>query len=204
MTRDASCERLRSSSPRALPALAAAGRREHGGHEPVVVRRSQRVFITRRRHGKVLEQVKELVAFGRFEPVLARERDAGGPLLCSLMDEMRGCDTAVVHVDASALLDDADRRPGLSGDVLIEIGAAMALYGRNFVLLVEDAVELPPNLQGLCECRYRGDELNMPAMMNLLRAFMGFTQLGQMAGAEWGRVIAQRSSPEQGAHHLHQ
>jgi hypothetical protein len=32
-------------------------------------------------------------------------------------------------------------------------------------------VALPLNLQGLCECRYRGDELNMPAMMELLRAF---------------------------------
>jgi hypothetical protein len=40
----------------------------------------------------------------------------------------------------------------------------------QFVLLVEDQVALPLNLQGLCECRYRGDELNMPAMMELLRA----------------------------------
>jgi hypothetical protein len=207
--REDDARRFLREAPKPRPddgaALAAAAPRDLGGHEPVVIRRSQRVFITRRRHGKVLEQVKELVAFGRFEPVLARERDAGGPLMCSLMEEMRGCDTAVVHVDAAASLDDADRRPGLSGDVLIEIGAAMALYGRNFVLLVEDSVELPPNLQGLCECRYRGDELNMPAMMNLLRAFGSFTRSspGRWPGAEWGRVVAQ-SLPEQGAHHFHQ
>jgi hypothetical protein len=58
--------------------------------------------------------------------------------------------------------------------VLIEIGAAMALFGRNFVLLVEEGVELPSTLQELCECRYSGDELNMPAAMKLLRAFQDF------------------------------
>jgi hypothetical protein len=35
--------------------------------------------------------------------------------------------------------------PRIGGDVLIEIGAAMALYGRNFVLLVEEDVTLPAN-----------------------------------------------------------
>jgi len=139
-------------------------------------RRSHRVFITHRNNGKVLEQVKELVAFGRFEPVVARERDAAaGPLLYNLMEQMRGCDTAVIHVAAHGPSADDDRHPWISGDVLIEIGAAMALYGRNFVLLIEDAVELPPSLHGLCECRYSGDELNMPAMMRLLRTFSAFT-----------------------------
>ncbi len=172
-------------------------------HDPVAVRRTRRVFITRRHPGKVLDQVKELVAFGQFEPVPARERETAGPRLSSLMEEMRGCDTAVVHVDSSVLMED-DRRPGLSGDVLIEIGAAMALYGRNFVLLVEDAVELPPGLQGLCECRYRGDELNMTAMMNLLRTFTGFTQATPVRWPGKWVPVAQRSTPEQGAHHLHQ
>jgi hypothetical protein len=31
----------------------------------------------------------------------------------------------------------------------IEIGAAMALYGRIFILLVADGTKLPSNLQGL-------------------------------------------------------
>jgi len=64
--------------------------------------------------------------------------------------------------------------PQVNGNVLIEIGAAMALYGRNFILLVEDGVKLPSNLQGLYECRYSGDELNMPATMKLLKAFNEF------------------------------
>ena len=37
-------------------------------------------------------------------------------------------------------------------------------------------VELPSNLQGLCECRYRGDELNMTTTMKLFKAFNDFTR----------------------------
>jgi predicted nucleotide-binding protein len=133
------------------------------------LRRSARVFITCRASEKILEQVKELVAFGHFEPIVFRRNEtAKAPLLSSLMEQMRGCDTAIVQVDANALPREA--QPRIPADVLIEIGAAMALYGRNFVLLVEDSVVLPLHLQGLCECRYRGDELDMPVMMELLRA----------------------------------
>jgi hypothetical protein len=140
------------------------------------IRRGDRIFIAHRNNQKILEQVKELVEFGKFEPVLARDRDiSAGPFLHNLMDEMRGCVTAVIHVDADGLVPEAGCAR-ISGEVLIEIGAAMALYGRDFVLLVEEGVELPSNLQALCECRYTGDELNMPATMMLLRAFNGFTQ----------------------------
>jgi hypothetical protein len=37
-------------------------------------------------------------------------------------------------------------------------------------------VTLPANLLGLCECRYSGDELNMPATMKLFKAFNDFTR----------------------------
>jgi hypothetical protein len=140
-------------------------------------RRSHRIFITRTESGKVLERVKGLVASGQFEPVVARERGpAGGPLLYELIEQMRGCDTAIIHVTTGFGSADGDRKPQISDDVLIEIGAAMALYGREFVLLIEDAIELPPNLHGLRECRYSGNEFNMPGMMRLLRAFSHFTQ----------------------------
>jgi hypothetical protein len=148
--------------------------RDIGGYKPSANRRDRRVFITQRENRPITEQVKELVEFGRFEPVIAQRR-AGAVLPPHLlMDEMRGCDTAVIHVCADAVWLDADRRPRIGGDVLIEIGAAIALFGRNFVLLVEDGVELPSTLQELCACRYSGDELNMPAAMKLLRAFQDF------------------------------
>jgi predicted nucleotide-binding protein len=155
----------------------APARDDSGGKPDRAPRRGNRVFITHRSNKKILEQVKELVAFGKFEPVVARDREtAGGPFLHILMDEMRRCDTAIIHLGIDALRLDADGKRRISDDVLIEIGAAIALYGRNFVLLVEEGVELPSNLPGLCECRYCGDELNMPTTMKLLRAFGDFIQ----------------------------
>ena len=58
----------------------------------------------------------------------------------------------------------------LNPNVLIEIGAAMALYGKRFILLVKSGVELPSNLQGLFKVKYEGDSLDGPATIKLLEA----------------------------------
>lgn len=138
---------------------------------------SNRVFITHGKNSKILDQVKELVAYGKYEPVVAMEHEtAAKPVPQKVMDDMRTCKAAVIHVSAERILYDKDgnKIPQINENVLIEIGAAMALYGTKFVLLVEEGVTLPSNLQGLYECRYDGNELNMPATMRLLRAFSEF------------------------------
>jgi predicted nucleotide-binding protein len=161
-----------TGAPLRLPREAANGGSAPG--EATVAKRERRVFITHRSSAKIIEQVKELVAFGKFEPVAAKERDAAArPFLHELMDEMRGCDTAVIHVGMEGA---SSGLSWIGGDALIEIGAAMALYGRNFILLVEEGIELPSNLHGLAECRYSGDSLDMTATMRLLKAFNELTQ----------------------------
>ena len=138
---------------------------------------SNRVFITHGKNRKILGQVKELVTYGKFEPVVAMEHEtAARPVPQKVMGEMRTCRAAVIHVSAERVLYDekGTEVPQINENVLIEIGAAMALYGDKFVLLVEEGVTLPSNLQGLYECRYDGDELNMPATMKLLKAFNEF------------------------------
>ena len=151
-----------------------AAARGSASGDATVAKRERRVFIARRSSAKIIEQVKELVAFGKFEAVVAKERDAAArPFLHELMDEMRGCDTAVIHVGMESA---SSGLFWVGGDALIEIGAAMALYGRNFILLVEEGVELPSNLHGLAECRYSGEGLDMAATMKLLKAFNELTQ----------------------------
>ncbi len=59
----------------------------------------------------------------------------------------------------------------INENVLIEIGAAIALYGKRFVLLVEKGVKLPSNLQGLYRCEYEGKKLDYDATMKLLKIF---------------------------------
>ena len=139
--------------------------------------RNDRVFVTHGKNRKILEQVKELLAYGKFEPVVALEHVTGAkPVPKKIMDDMRTCGAAVIHVsDEGVLLNEkGDKVQRINENVLIEIGAAMALYGDKFVLLVEEGVSLPSNLQGLYECRYKGGELNMEAIMKLLKAFNDF------------------------------
>jgi hypothetical protein len=152
--------------------------RDLGASKPRTPRRGNRVFITRRMNRKIMEQVKQLLAFGKFDPVVARDHDTANPFPHDLMDEMRRCDTAVIHIGSGAFLFDGseNEEPRICGDALIEIVAAMALYGRNFILLVEEGITLPANLQGLCECRYSGEQLDMLATMTLLKAFSDLTR----------------------------
>ena len=149
---------------------------EHGGPDDAATQ-GNRVFVTHGKNRKILDQVKELLAYGKFEPVVAQEHEtAAKPVPKKVMDDMRTCGSAVIHVGAEGILynKEGNEIPQINGNVLIEIGAAMALYGEKFILLVEEGVALPSNLQGLYECRYEGDELNMSATMKLLKAFNTF------------------------------
>jgi hypothetical protein len=60
------------------------------------------------------------------------------------MDDMRGCGAAIIHVDADQTIVDGAGVDHVivNTNVLIEIGAAMAFYGRRFILLVRDGVKL--------------------------------------------------------------
>lgn len=144
---------------------------------PAAATAINRVFITHGKNAKILEQVKQIVQYGKFEAVVAQEHETTSkPVPQKVLDDMRSCQAAVIHVgvDAYLLNESGEKVPQLNGNVLIEVGAAMALYKGNFVLLVEDGATLPSNLQGLYECRYNGDELGMEATMKLLRAFNDF------------------------------
>jgi len=138
---------------------------------------NNRVFITHGKNHKVVEQIKKILTFGKFDPVVSIElQTVAKPIPDKVMDDMRSCSAAIVHVGAERKLIDENGDPHtqINYNVLIEIGAAMALYNRRFVLLVERGVELPSNLQGLYEVRYEGEQLDHDATMKLLEAFNEF------------------------------
>src|SRR5262249_15973603 len=82
----------------------------------------------------------------------------------------------VIHVGAEGkyMSPDGEQITKLNDNVLIEIGAAMALYGKKVILLVERGVSLPSNLQGLYRCDFEGDKLEYEATMKLLKTFSQF------------------------------
>jgi predicted nucleotide-binding protein len=135
--------------------------------------RDRRVFITHGKDKSFVEPIKKLLGFGELTPVVSVERQSvAKPVPDKVMDDMRSCGAAIIHVHAEDTLVDKEgnQHTIISGNVLIEIGAAMALYGRRFILLVREGLTLPSNLQGLYEVRYRGDTLDGDATIRLLEA----------------------------------
>lgn len=135
--------------------------------------RRKRVFITHGKNRDLVEPIRKLLEYGEMEPVISVERQSvSKPVPEKVMDDMRGCGAAIIHVDADKTISDSEGNDHviLNPNVLIEIGAAMAFYGRRFIMLVRDGVKLPSNLQGLYEVRYSGEVLDAHATIRLLEA----------------------------------
>lgn len=135
--------------------------------------RRRKVFITHGKSRELVEPIKKLLEFGELTPIVSVERQSvSKPVPEKVMDDMRGCGAAIIHVDADRTIFDNEGKEHvlLNPNVLIEIGAAMAFYGRRFILLVKDGVKLPSNLQGLYEVRYSNETLDAHATIKLLEA----------------------------------
>lgn len=135
--------------------------------------RRRKVFITHGKSRDLVDPIKKLLEYGELTPVVSVERQSvSKPVPEKVMDDMRACGAAIIHVEADRTLSDKDgnEHAVLNPNVLIEIGAAMAFYGRRFILLVRDGVKLPSNLQGLYEVRYENETLDAHATIKLLEA----------------------------------
>jgi len=135
--------------------------------------KARKVFITHGKNKAFIDPIKKLLSFGELEAVVADEKQTvSQPVPEKVMEDMRSCGAAIIHVDDEKRLMDKEVKEHvvLNENVLIEIGAAMALYGRRFILVVKDGVQLPSNLQGLYEVRYEGATLDGNATIKLLEA----------------------------------
>jgi predicted nucleotide-binding protein len=138
---------------------------------------NSRVFISHGKQKAIVAQLKELLTFGNFEPFVSVERESTAvPVPEKVFEDMRACGAGVIHVGPEGKYLDADgtEHTKINDNVLIEIGAAIALYGKKVILLVERGVTLPSNLQGLYRCEFAGDRLDYDATMKLLKTFNQF------------------------------
>ena len=136
-----------------------------------------RIFISHGKRKAIVEQIKESLTFGSFEPIVSVERESTAiPVPEKVFEDMRSCGAGVIHVggEGKYLDEQGNEHTKLNDNVLIEIGAAMALYGKKVVLLVERGVNLPSNLQGLYRCDFEGEQLDYGATMKLLKTFSQF------------------------------
>lgn len=163
----------RTSETTAAPPAAPPATRSSLGNAIIEDERRRRVFITHGKNRDLVDPIKKLLEYGELEPVVAVERQSvSKPVPEKVMDEMRSCGAAIIHVDVDRTIKDAEGTAHvlLNPNVLIEIGAAMAIYGRRFILLVREGVSLPSNLQGLFEVRYQAQTLDADATIRLLEA----------------------------------
>lgn len=167
-----------AESPSRIPGLPAStilppAKPANGQHKSLDAARLKRVFITHGKNKAFVDPIKKLLQFGELEAVVAVEKQTvSEPVPDKVMNDMRSCGAAIIHVEGEMKLMDAatNEHIVLNPNVLIEIGAAMALYGDRFILLVKDGVKLPSNLQGLYCVRYTGDNLDGQVTINLLEA----------------------------------
>lgn len=135
--------------------------------------RARRVYVTHGKNRDFVEPLKKLLSFGELLPVVSIEKQTvSKPLPDKVMDDMRSCSSGIIHVDDEMHVVDkeAQEQVVVNSNVLIEIGAAMALYGRRFILLVRDGVKLPSNLDGLYQVRYKNESLDGDTTIKLLEA----------------------------------
>jgi predicted nucleotide-binding protein len=135
--------------------------------------RARKVFITHGKNKALIEPIKKLLTFGELEAMVSvQTQTVSQSVPGKVMEEMRSCGAAIIHVeDERHLVDkEGNEHVVLNDNVLIEIGAAMALYGQRFILVVKEGVKLPSNLAGLLELRYKGDTLDMEETVKLLEA----------------------------------
>lgn len=135
--------------------------------------RRRRVFITHGKNRDLVDPIRKLLEYGELEPLVSVDRQSvSKPVPEKVMDDMRKAGAAIIHVDVDRTIVDKDGNEHvlLNPNVLIEIGAAMAFYGKRFILLVHEGVKLPSNLQGLYEVRYGGSTLDAAATIKLLEA----------------------------------
>ena len=172
-------------APLPFPAFAATGASLKAAVEDDLRRR--RVFITHGKDRALVDPIRKLLEYGELEPIVSVERQSvSKPVPEKIMDDMRRCGAAIIHVDADRVLtdDQGEEHVLLNPNVLIEIGAAMAFYGRRFILLVREGVKLPSNLQGLYEVRYPGDTMDAAATIKLLEAMKDIKNYALPSDAE--------------------
>lgn len=87
-----------------------------------------------------------------------------------------GCDAAALVFDEGAYVSGGEGGRTLRESVLLEVGAALAVYERRAVLIGEKSLPAPAALEGLPRFGFEGESLTWEAGVELLKAFERFRE----------------------------
>jgi predicted nucleotide-binding protein len=134
-----------------------------------------RVFIGHSKNEAILDVLRTTMDLGGFKYEIAEEEETTAvPLPEKVLELMRRCSAAVINVSADEQRKRPDACYDINQNVLVEIGAAFALYPRGVVLLWDKRLPVPSNLQGLYLVQYEGENLDAPTLLRLQRAIARF------------------------------
>jgi hypothetical protein len=133
------------------------------------------IFISHSENNTMMEQIKTMLDVEKINYRVAEKDDnAQIPVPDSVSETMRNCDAAIIFVSADDNETRKDGSYGINPDVLMEIGAAYALYNKKIVLLWDERITIPNNLLGIERCEFSGNELSWNAGVNLMKAVTKF------------------------------
>jgi hypothetical protein len=134
-----------------------------------------RVYVSTGGKMRLVPQLRAAFDLAEMEcRVVERERVEDAPLPADVFQAMRECDAALMVLnDEDFKCDECGRMLPLES-LLLEIGAAFALYGRRVVLLQAGQLPVPANLLGLRCDRFGGSELTWDEGVRLVKTFKDF------------------------------
>lgn len=137
------------------------------GGDKAITRTPLKIFVTHGKNLRMLELAKEAIRIAGHQPMVAIDIvQTARPISEKVLNLMRQCDGAIVCVSN----DDPEKKAAqLNSNVLIEIGAALALYPTKFVLIWEKGLAPPSNLQGLERFEVSGDDMKLEDGFRLIR-----------------------------------
>jgi hypothetical protein len=136
-----------------------------------------RVFIAHGQNMEIVEQVQTMLDVAGIKGEIAEaEETTAIPVPEKVLAAMRRCNAAIICVTVDEGKKDEAGGYTLNDNVLIEIGTAFVLYDRRVVLVWDERLSIPSNLQGLYRSEFEGNELSWNAGMKLMKAIRGFTQ----------------------------
>lgn len=131
----------------------------------------RRLLISHGQKSEVVEQIRVTLELAGIESEIIQRRGGGGcPVARNTLEAMRRCDRALIVVSTEDCTTDKAARASLKEEVLVEIGAAFVSYDARVLLVWDEAVPLPHNLQNMSLCRFAAGKLTWEEGVKLMKA----------------------------------
>ncbi|MGH9941387.1 MAG: hypothetical protein ACRD9R_03390 [Pyrinomonadaceae bacterium] len=135
-----------------------------------------RVLISSREGAGVVRQIQATLDLRDVaSETVGRDGESEWPGGERFIHVTQHCDAAIIVISRADHGQQQHPENGIGGSLWLEIGAAMALYQRRVMLLLENGCPVPLSLQSVHHGRFEGDELTWETGVQLLKVIEDFS-----------------------------